>query len=91
MRSRSARKKLTIQKIPRGIVEEITLERPEDYLRWLPEGLPESFTKKQFCAAAKESSASLRLEVLRAAGIISQVGKAGRSYLYTVSYGKEQL
>lgn len=90
MRSRSARKKLTIQKIPRGIVEEITLERPEDYLRWLPEGLPESFTKKQFCAAAKESSASLRLEVLRAAGIISQVGKAGRSYLYTVSYGKEQ-
>lgn len=90
MRSRSVRKKLAIHKIPRAIVEEIRLERPEDYLRWLPEGLPESFTKKQFCAAAKEPASSLRLEVLRAVGIISQTGKTGRSNVYTVSYGKER-
>lgn len=90
MRSRNVRKKLSIQKTPRSIVEEITLNCPEDYLRWLPEGLPESFTKKQFCAAANESTASLRLEVLRTAGIISQTGRAGRSYIYTVSYGKER-
>ncbi|MGN1423480.1 MAG: HAD-IIB family hydrolase [Oscillospiraceae bacterium] len=90
MRSRSVRKKLTIQKIPRAIVEEIRLERPEDYLRWLPEGLPESFTKKQFCAAAKEPASSLRLEVLRAVGLITQTGKTGRSNLYTVTYGKER-
>lgn len=84
MRSRSARKKLYIEKIPLELLEEIRLDNPRDYARWLPENLPERFTKKDFCAAAKDSPASLRLELLRAAGLLEQVGKSGRSYVYSV-------
>lgn len=90
MRGRNARKKLTITKTPLSVVEEITLSRPQDYLMWLPDGLPESFTKKEFCAAANEPYSSLRLEVLRAVGLITKTGAKGRSHVYTVTHGKEQ-
>lgn len=82
MRSRLARKKLYIERVPLELMEEIRLDSPRDYARWLPEDLPERFTKKELCAAAKDSPGSLRLELLRAAGLIVQVGKSGRSYVY---------
>ncbi len=88
MRSRAARKKVYIEKIPLELLEEIRLDHPRDYARWLPKELPEKFTKKEFCAAAKDSPNSLRLELLRAAGLLAQVGKSGRSYLYTVGKGE---
>lgn len=84
MKSRLARKKLYIEKIPLELLEEIRLDTPRDYARWLPAKLPERFTKKEFCAAAKDSPASLRLELLRTAGLLEQVGKSGRSYVYSV-------
>ena len=84
MRNRLARKKVYIEKIPLELLEEIRLDNPHDYARWLPEKLPERFTKKVFCAAAKDSPASLRLELLRSAGLLEQVGKSGRSYVYSV-------
>lgn len=87
MRSRWARKKVYIEKIPLALLEEIRLDHPRDYARWLPNGLPEKFTKKEFCAAAKDRPGSLRLELLRAAGVLEQVGKSGRSYVYSVKKG----
>lgn len=87
MRSRNARKKVYIEKIPLELLEEIRLDSANDYARWLPAGLPERFSKKEFCAAAKESQASLRLELLRTAGIVVQVGKKGRSYIYRIDGG----
>lgn len=90
LRSRSAKKKCTITRIPLELVEEIRIQLPEGLKVWLPEGLQEQFTKKDFCAAAKEPYSSLRLEVLRAAGIIEKVGEKNRYYVYSIRGGKEQ-
>lgn len=82
MTSRSARKRCRIEKIPLEFREEIILENKTDYARFLPDGLAEEFSKKEFAKASKESSSSLRLEVLRTVGVIEMTGKKGKSYLY---------
>lgn len=89
MNSRSARKKLDISKIPLELKEETIIPLPDGLRIFLPDNLPEQFTKKQFCEAAGEPYSSLRLEVLRAAGIITQNGKQGRCNIYSVSVRKE--
>ncbi len=85
MRNRTARKRCLINQVPLEITEELRLDIPRDYEIFLPDKLPEKFTKKQLCAAAKECRASLRTEVLRTAGIIVKVGEEGREYVYKVN------
>ncbi|MGN1341349.1 MAG: HAD family hydrolase [Oscillospiraceae bacterium] len=85
MRSRSARKKAEVTKIPLELLEETVYRLPEGLGELLTEGLPERFTKKEFCKAAKEPESSLRLEVLRAAGLIEKVGKQGNCYVYSIT------
>ncbi|MCM1164918.1 MAG: hypothetical protein NC299_04380 [Lachnospiraceae bacterium] len=85
MRNRAARKRCLIKQVPLEITEELRLDMPRDYAVFLPEGLPERFTKKQLCAAAKESRSSLRTEVLRTVGLIRRVGEVGREFLYEVN------
>ena len=80
--SRYARKKCRIEKIPLEFRDEIILEIKADYKRFLPDELPDEFTKKEFAKAAGESASSLRLEVLRTVGVIEKVGQRGKSYLY---------
>ncbi|MCX4356885.1 MAG: hypothetical protein OSJ43_11820 [Oscillospiraceae bacterium] len=85
MRNRTARKRCLINQVPLEITEELRLDIPRDYEIFLPDKLPEKFTKKQLCAAAKECRASLRTEILRTAGIIVKVGEEGREYVYKVN------
>lgn len=85
MRNKAARKKCLIKQVPLEITEELRLDIPRDYGIFLPDKLPGKFTKKQLCAAARESRASLRTEVLRTAGIIVKVGEEGREYVYKVN------
>ena len=85
MRNKAARKKCLIKQIPLEITEELRLDIPRDYEIFLPDDLPARFTKKQLCAAAKESRASLRTEVLRTAGVIVKVGEEGREFVYEVN------
>lgn len=82
LKSKASRKKCVIEKTPVGIIDEMVFECEADYARLLPEGLNASFTKKEFLAAARDAKSSLRLEVLREAGVIRQIGKRGREYLY---------
>lgn len=86
LRLRSVKKKLRIEKVPLELKEEIRLNSPEDYLVLLPNNLPESYTKKEFAKCARESANSLRLEVLRTMGIVKQVSKQGKSYIYITNY-----
>ncbi len=79
---KAARKTLRSERFPLELCEEIVLERGEDYARFLPEDLPEEFTKKEFAKAVGESANSLRLEVLRTVGVIEKTGKRGRGFLY---------
>ena len=78
-----------IQKVPLKLISETILGSKEDYRVYLPDGLPESFTKKDFLKLSKDGTTSLRLEVLRAAGVIIQTGKQGKSFIYSIS-DKEQ-
>lgn len=87
MRSRSVRKKANTTKIPLELVEELRIPLPGGLSVFMPEGLPEEFTKSEFCKIAKEPASSLRLEILREAGLIVRVGSQGRKYLYTVNKG----
>ena len=90
IRYKRVRQKLTIEKIPLALRDELILDSKQAYAgKFLPKDLPQEFTKKEFCKAAKESSLSLRLEVLRAAGVIIQTGKQGRSYIYSLADIKE--
>lgn len=82
---RYKRKNYRIEKVPLGLCGEIVLEDKADYRRFLPQELPDSFTKKEFAELVGESRFSLRLEVLRTVGVITQVGKKGKSYLYARS------
>lgn len=84
MRSRRSRKKCTIVKVPLELKDEVVIPLPEGLKAWIPDGLPERFTKKDFCAAAKEPYSSLRLEVIRAAGLIEKVDTQGRYYVYSL-------
>lgn len=84
MRSRTVRKKLEISRIPLELVEEVVIPLPDGLSCFMPEGLPESFTKKEFCRTANEPQSSLRLEVLREAGLIERTGSLGKAYVYSV-------
>lgn len=79
------RKKCVIEKAPLELLGAISLENRLDYMVFLPNPLPEEFTKKQLCKAAAESRSSLRAEVLREVGIIRKTSKIGREFLYTVN------
>lgn len=89
LRNRRVRQSVEIQKIPLKLISETILGSREDYRIYLPDGLPESFTKKEFLKLSKDGATSLRLEVLRAAGVITQTGKQGNSFIYSIS-DKEQ-
>ena len=73
-------------RIPVELVEEVTIERVEDYMRFVPYDLAEKFTVKDFAKAAKIPIrlAQTVVHILYYVGAIERIGKQGRSYLYTV-------
>ena len=73
-------------RIPVSIVSEILLERPEDYMIFIPPDLEEPFTSRSFAQAAGIPSAisSTILLLLMELGQVDRIGKKGNSYLYTV-------
>lgn len=73
-------------RIPIGIRKIIRLERPEDYMLFIPYELEGDFTVKDFAKAAKISNetAGLALNILNYMGTVSRVGKSGKAYLYRV-------
>lgn len=72
------------EKIPVRYIEEIRLDGKKDYMRFLPEGLPEVFTKKDLQLLCKTTDASIMLEILEYVGVVKRAGKKGNSILFTV-------
>jgi len=70
-------------RLPTGLYDEIVLERPEDYLQFVPLEL-EMFTSAEFGKAAGLTgrSAGLVLHILHEVGVVERVGKRGNSFLY---------
>lgn len=73
-------------RIPGQLVEEILIERPEDYMQFVPIALEEQFTSKDFGKAAHIplSLAQITLHLLFFMGTVKRVGKQGNSYIYEV-------
>lgn len=73
-------------RIPGQLVEEILIERPEDYMQFVPITLEEQFTSKDFGKAAHIplSLAQVTLHLLFFMGTVKRVGKQGNSYIYEI-------
>lgn len=73
-------------RIPVELIEEVSIERVEDYMRFVPYELVEKFTVKDFAKAAKIPArlAQTVVHILHYVGVIERIGKLGNSYLYQV-------
>ena len=73
-------------RIPNRFVEEICIERKEDYLQFLPMSLPEQFTTKEFAKITKCGAqlAGVTLNLLNYLEVVKRVGKRGNAFLYEV-------
>lgn len=70
--------------IPVGIHDEFRIDTVSDYLKFLPESLPERFTSKDFGNAAKipQGRAATLLNVLLETGVVERTGKKGNAFVY---------
>jgi hypothetical protein len=65
------------------VAETMRFEKPEDYLRLLPEGLPEQFTTGDIAEKGVRKWVATRIAYsLKHIGAIEQVGKRSNWYLY---------
>lgn len=71
-------------KVPIGITEIVSIERPEDYLQFVPYELENQFTSLQFAKACGigRQHAQVVLNILNYVGAVERVGKQERNYLY---------
>lgn len=79
------RRGLRKEKKPIRYIKEIRLDTPADYLQFLPDGLPQTFTKKETAALCKSTDASLLLEILEYVGAVRRTGKRGGAILYEIN------
>ena len=74
-------------RIPVKFVEEICIDRKEDYMQLIPFELPEPFTVKEFAKQVKADTGvvGVFLLMMTELGIVNRVGKRGNSILYEVN------
>lgn len=72
--------------VPSAILDEVEINCPQDYMRFIPSELDSPFTSKQFAKAAHipMELAQVVLRVLYHVRVITRVGKEGKLYLYEV-------
>lgn len=78
-------------RVPLRIVGDVTVESPRDYLRLIPDSLPQRFTSSDFSRAAhiSLSAAQGALNILYHIGAAARVGRDGRRYVYERSVPAE--
>ncbi|MCI9338519.1 MAG: hypothetical protein HFH93_13455 [Lachnospiraceae bacterium] len=71
-------------RIPTELVQELEMERPEDFLQFVPPELEGQFTTKDLAKAARISQplAQVTLNILYHMEVVARVGKKGNLYLY---------
>ena len=77
-------KNLKKEKIPVRYIREIRLDTKDDYLQFIPDGLPEQFTKKDLGMLCKTTDPSIMLEILEYVGAVKRTGKKGNATLYSI-------
>lgn len=73
-------------RFPLEMVDEVIIERKEDYMQFIPYTLDGNFTSKEFAKEAHISVplAQVTLNILYHVGMIDKVGKNGNSIVYEV-------
>ena len=71
-------------RIPTEFVREVTIDRPEDYMQFVPLELEDAFTSKDFAKAVHIPVALSQtvLNILYHMETVERVGKKGNMYLY---------
>lgn len=71
-------------RVPLELAEEIHIDERADWGYFIPSGLPEEYTSKEFGKLSGLSTqyASFVLHVLTKAGAVERIGKKGKSYTY---------
>lgn len=71
-------------RIPLQLMEEVKIERREDYMQFVPAILEGTFTSAEFAKAAHipRGLAQTTLQILYETGCVLRTGKQGNSYLY---------
>lgn len=71
-------------RVPLELAEEIHIDERADWGYFIPSGLPEEYTSKEFgeLSGVGTQYASFVLNVLTAAGAVERIGKKRNSYLY---------
>jgi hypothetical protein len=79
-------------RVPTRFVEEVVLERREDYLQFVPYTLEDGFTLKEFAkeAGISISLAGIVLHILHHLGTVSRIGKKGNAFLYACEKNEER-
>ena len=75
-------------RIPLEFVEEVCIDRREDYMQFVPFDLPEPFTSREFakCAKIPMRLANVVLLILTDLSVVTRVGKQGNCYLYELAF-----
>lgn len=71
-------------RIPMDFIEEVEIERAEDYLQFVPYELEEAFTTRDFAKMVHipVSLSGTVLHILHYVGVLERVGKKGNAFLY---------
>ena len=75
-----------LDRYPVALLDEIYLEKAEDYLRFLPKNLSSEFSSSDFRIAAKCDlyTAQRSLNILSKIGLIEMIGRKGRYKIYRI-------
>ena len=70
--------------VPLTLQQEVWLRQPADYRQLIPEGLPESFTSRDFSSAAHipANTARYGLLLLHDLGLVERIARQGTQYVY---------
>ena len=75
-----------LERFPEKLHFEIDLSMPEDYLIFLPKGLPEVFTSADVKRLTHCRDAATLMLILTTVGVVERVGKKGNAYIYKIKH-----
>ena len=92
-RPQKGRRAVRCDRIPLRLLGQEALDTPEDYLRLLPEGLPDLFGAKEVSdrLGLDQNSCRIMLRVMEAEGALCFAGKDGRRILFRKTPDRELL
>ena len=71
--------------VPTSLLRLTFLEDGDSYRCFIPEGLPETFTLKEFRRCMRSGDAGIAIKILQYVGVIDYIGKRGNEYLYKIT------